>query len=221
MPTRHLLYTLLLAIGLTGCGGGGSETPTDPNATFRLGGNPLHVMRGMQVDLTGKDSDGDAWEGAVRVRALSPTTFGGEPVTPFQGATTLTHRPSGGFAHGVDTLYVNAAGHTVYSISDDGVECALEAPGDMPQTARIGEFGVIDAMTCSDGTRETGSWSLESAGNGRAVLVLSERTRDQYGSDEAFEETRLRITTGGAAEHVTIRVALAGLGTITMSGSVR
>lgn len=227
MKHPNILIYLILSLGaLSACGGGSggsSSSPTDPEAVFTLGGNPLQLQRGMTVDLKGKDTSGDSWKGIVRMRSLDAVLIDSEWVTPHEVFVTLTYEREHAQEASTTISYIDSSGVTIKTKNDMGVECFMQTPGDYPETAKIGAFGNLESMACSDGTNTSGSWALDDGRDGYANLVITEQQmRSANGRRISTSEMTTKLSKDGEAHHFQLHMTFHELGeSITLSGSPR
>ena len=67
----------------------------------------------------------------------------------------------------------------------------------IPETAKIGDFGVIGTYTDNAGSVDVQSWRLDDGGNGLAKLVQLSTEKDQFGNLELSSTTTTVINTSG------------------------
>ena len=158
---KALMMIAAVTLMLTGCSdddsGSSGSSPTDPDTEFNLAGNPLQLQRGISMDLSGSDSNGDAWSGSLRVRTLDQVQINGELLTPIETTVELTG-PDGVFSRNQSTGYMDSQGQILMKADASGLQCGITHGGDYPEIAKIGDFGNLARYACNDDSTESGTW---------------------------------------------------------------
>lgn len=223
---KTFILTIFLTSALTACdsdSGGNKNTPTNPDTLFNLGNNPSLLQQGIILDLKGKDTNGDSWAAIARTRSLGNTTLNGETVSRVETTVNMTHVPTQTISVNTETAYINSNGRTVQTDSSEGVSCFTQQFGDYPTgTAKIGAFGNSDEMSCSDGTRRTGTWALDDGFNGYANLVITLKMRNASGANISTSVVTAKINTDGVLQHYKQHMTFHEFGeSLTLEGSPR
>jgi hypothetical protein len=198
---------------LHGCDvGGSSADPVSQVPSPTASDYSLSVLQSVQptfartFSVAGFDSGGAELRGTFTVQNLPVTTFNGVSATPRLRTLALTDTGTNAFTTRDEILYL-ATGFQVLGSTGpaSGIICLPDATlVPLPATATIGESGTLGTLTCSDGTRQTLSWRLDSTTGGRALAVLVTRVSDATGLGLSVEEERYVIDTAGDTHGVVI-----------------
>jgi hypothetical protein len=169
----------IFVLVLSSCDGPAS-TPTDPNQSFSLprlqSTSPGKVYNSK---LTGRDSNGVRFTGSSFTAIRPQTMLDGVSVIPQDfiisfsgGKTSMTF---------TGTRYVDLNGNLISVVSQTtGQTCTPEAPDDIPATVKIGDFGILPALECSNNTTHERNWRVEDAGNGNIYFISNATTKNQF-----------------------------------------
>ena len=103
------------------------------------------------------------------------------------------------------TRYVDKSGSLVsYVIQTTGQTCAPEAPYTMPATVKIGDFGILPAMTCSDNTTQERNWRVEDARNGNINVISNVTFKNQFNT--IVSVTDITSTINGSGEILSFKI---------------
>jgi hypothetical protein len=225
MPIKRLTagLTLIATLFLVGCGGGDGFVPTDPNTEFQLF-RPGDFTEGSSssVNLTGSDTAGGVFTGVFSTQTLAQTTFLGQPAIPSLGQVQLTNTVTGAFASNIGTSYIStpAADRRYLGYSDAGTTTVAATTSAIPETARIGDFGLVGTYTDNVGDVSIKSWRLDDGGGGYAILVTLSTTEDQFGALTISSIESTVIDSSGNPISYEIEIFYADLGiTLTLNGS--
>ncbi len=205
-----LIFTIALL--LSGCGssgggstatgtGGGSGTPTDTTIDFSLFPPTFFTSYDVSADLSGTFSNGInpdvAVTGSVTEKIQAQSTFSGQAAIPFLTTTIFTS--SIAFGTAVITNYYNmdAANRRFLGSEDDVTSTALTTPAVIPKTARIGDSGGVGVYVDVDGLKSTISWRLDDGFNGKAKLVILNKTNKASGAPDNTTTTTYLIQADG------------------------
>ena len=218
-----VVFTLAACGGGGGGGGGDDFVPTDPNTVFQTF-PPGYFTTGYSdtVNYTGTDSRGDVYTFTGSVQTQAQTTFLGEPAIPLLAQVQITNTSTGGFASNTGTTYYSTSAsdrrHLGYSDSSETTVSATTFA--IPQTATIGDFGVVGTYTNNAGEVDDQSVRLDDGGNGRAKLVILSTKRDQFGALLISSTSTTLIDTSGNPISGKIEIFYADIGvTLTLTGS--
>lgn len=195
------IYLIGLAFVLIqGCGGGGggtTSTPTDPNQSFtlsRLQSTTPGTVYSSQ--LTGSDSNGVSYNGSVSMANRAQTMLNGVLVTPQDLIISLTG--GGNSVTVTGTSYADSNGNLIsLVIQTTGLTCTPVTPDVIPETVKIGDFGILSALTCSDNTTQERSWRVEDAGNGNIRVISNGTVKNQFGTIVSVTDVTFTIDANG------------------------
>jgi hypothetical protein len=198
----------IFVLVLSSCGGS-TSTPTDPNQSFslsRLQSTTLGTVYSSQ--LTGSDSNGVHYTGSVSMANRAQTMLKGVLVTQRDfiisisgGGTSMTFTA---------TSNVDTSGNLIsVVIQTTGLTCSPESPDAMPTTVKIGDFGILPAMTCSDNTTTERNWRVEDAGNGNINVISNATVKDQ--SNTMVSAGDATITINGSGNIVAFKIVFTQL----------
>ena len=188
MLRNSLIFTLFIL--LTACGGGGgggvasggvdNTTPTDPDKSFSLSTLQSTTQGTVYTSqLTGSDSDGTSYTGSLSMANRAQTMLNGVLVTPKDLLISFT---GGGVSITITgTSSIDTSGNLIsLVIQTTGVTCTPVSPDRMPASVKIGDFGFLSTLTCSDNTTEERNWRVEDAGNGNIRVISNGTIKDQF-----------------------------------------
>lgn len=211
---------------LAGCSGGGGDegtTPTDPNTVFELFPSTFFTAGTTDtLNFTGTDTAGGVYTATISQQTQAQSTFLDQPAIPILLQLQLTNTANGGFVSNVGTGYysVSAADRHYLGYSDASSTTVSAITTAIPQTAKIGDFGVIGTYTDNAGEVDIESWRLDDGGNGRAKLVNLSTSKDQSDNLILSSTTTSLIDTNGNVISITLVLFFANEGvTITLNGS--
>jgi hypothetical protein len=196
---------LLGTLFLVGCGGGGgaaapTDVPTDPNTVFRS--SPTgYFTEGYSAtgNYTGTDSEGGVYTATLSEQTKAQTTFLGVPAIPILGLLQLTNTANGGFVSNTVTVYytTSASDRHYLGSSDSSTTTVSSITDALPESGKIGDFGVIGTYTDNVDNVTEQSWRLDDGFNGRAKLVNLSTVTDQFGTLTLSTTTTSLIDTSG------------------------
>ena len=228
MRTKRLIFTLALigtALISVGCssGGGDSTTPTDPATEFQLF-QPGAFTAGFTetINYTGTDTAGGVWNGTISNLTQPESTFLGQPAIPFLTQVQLTNTANGAVLSDIGTAYYStlASDRHYLGFSGTATTTVSAITTAIPETAKIGDFGVIGTYTDNAGSVDVQSWRLDDGGSGRAEIVQLSSESDQFGTLELSSVTTTLIDTSGNTISRTIVIFFADINeTLTLNGS--
>ena len=203
-----LIFAICLCLSACG-GGGGSDggnttTPTDPNQSFslsKLQSTTLGTIYSTQ--LTGSDTDGITYTGALSIANREQTMLGGLLVTPQDLIISLTDDE--GFSITLTgTSYFDTSGDLISTvIQTTGLVCMPGFSDNMPTSVKIGDFGILSTLTCSDNTTQERNWRVEDAGNGKIRVISNGTVKDQL--NEIVSLTDVTFTIDGSGNIVAFK----------------
>ncbi len=201
------LLILTAALFLSGCGSSGGSgtatgnvsgngTPTDTTIDFSLFPPAFFTSYDVSADLTGTFSDGVnpdvAVTGSVTEKIQAQSTFSAQAAIPFLTTTTFTSSIAFGTAVITNYYNIDDANRRFLGSEDDVISTALTTPTVIPKTARIGDSGGVGVYIDVDGLESTISWRLEDGFNGKAKLIILNKTNKVSGApDNTFTTTYL------------------------------
>ena len=184
------LATFLL---LASCDIGPTSTPTDPNQSFTLAKlNSTVPGTVFSSQMSGHDSKGVNYTGTISVANRAQTTLNDVSVTPQEfiinisgGGTSMTY---------AGTSYIDTNGNLISSVMHTtGQTCAPVVPYAMPKTVKIGDFGFLPEITCSDSTTQVRNWRVEDARNGNINVIYNATIRNQLNAIVSVADVTLTI----------------------------
>ncbi|HHI92056.1 MAG TPA: hypothetical protein ENK04_00870 [Gammaproteobacteria bacterium] len=220
---------ILISLLISGCGGGGNSTPnlsvgglpTDTSIDFKLFPDNYFTNYDVSAALTGADNQGRTYTGNTTEKTLNETVFLGDPAIPVQTDMVFTIS-NGGFGAASLTSYysVDAGDRRFLGSRNNNVETVSATTTPIPETANIGDAGVIGTYIDNSNAETSLSWKLEDGFNGNAKLVLSNVTNDQSGVlDNTFTTTYL-IKPDGSRLSVELKTFNANINTeVTLTGN--
>jgi hypothetical protein len=197
--------TLISALILVGCGGGGGDgasagVPTDPDTVFRSAPSGYFTDGYSQThNYTGADSEGGVYTATLSEQTQSQTTFLGVPAIPILGLLQLTNTANGAFVSSTVTVYytTSASDRHYLGSSDSSTTTVSSTTNALPESGKIGDFGVTGTYTDNAGNVTEQSWRIDDGFNGRAKLVSLSTTTDQFGTLTLSTTTTQLIDTSG------------------------
>lgn len=227
MKTRKisfLTFVTAIAFIITGCSSGGdSSAPTDPNTEFQLFEAGSFTAGFTQtVNFTGTDTAGGVWSGVGSEQTQSPSTFLGQPAIPILVQIQLTNSANGAVFSNVGTSYwsTSASDRHYLGYSDTSSTTVSATTTAIPETAKIGDFGVVGTYTDNAGSVDVQSWRLDDGGNGLAKIVQLSTETDQFGAIESSSTSTTLIDTSGKPISQTLVLYFASIGeTLTLTAT--
>lgn len=217
-----VLATIVLSSGCGGGGGGDSQETTDnSNIVYSLANSKLEDVSSISFSVTGTDSLGGTYRGSLSFAKDTETVIDGMPVTPINTLVSLEETSSGFFLTVLTTTYFDSLGNPVKTVNpDSGVECFPAEIHKIPDSAKIGDFGIATSYSCSDGGTQSGTWRLESAGNGMAYFIVTTTQKDSSGAVILREEDSLKINASGEPSSISAKLYLVDYdATLNLSGN--
>ena len=188
--------------------------PTDPNTVFQLfPPGYFSVGYSKTTNFTGTDTGGGVFTATASVQTQAQTTFLGQPAIPQLVQIQLTNTATGAFVSNIGTGYwsTSATDRRILGFSDSSSTTVSATTTAIPQTAKIGDFGVVGTYTDNAGDVDVDSWRLDDGGNGRAKLVLLSTGTDQFGTLIISSTSTDLIDTSGNAISEEIKIFFADI----------
>lgn len=209
---------------LLGCGGGSGSNfePTDPNTVFNLFPPSYFTSYSSSYNFTGSDTAGGRFTGTFSAQTLSPTTFLGEAAIPILGLLELINTVTNAQVSSTATVYFSdTPNDRRYLGSSSSLTTTVSATTyPIPETALIGDFGLIGTYTDNAGDTTEESWRLDDGGSGTAIFVKLSTTTDQYNDLVTSTTTRDKIATNGSVISESLSVYYADLDvTLTLNSN--
>ncbi len=197
----------------------GNGQPTDININFKLFPDDYFTGYDVYAALVGSNNKGQSYTGSITEKTLAVTTFLGESAIPVESKTEFTIT-NGGFGSATLKNYysVNADDRRFLGVGGNIVTVSATTTP-IPETARIGDSGMIGTYIDNANFETTLSWRLEDGFNGNAKLVLLNVTDKPSGDlDNRFTTTyliqpdgsRLSVKLVTYNDNVNIEVTLEG-----------
>ena len=134
----------------------------------------------------------------------------------------LTNTANGAFVSSTATVYHTASASDIHILgtSNSSTTTVSSTTNALPETAKIGDFGIVGTYTDNAGNVSQDSWRLDDGFNGRAKLVYLSTVTDQFGTLTLSTTTTDLIDTSGnlIAEELIAFYADIGV-TLTLNGS--
>ncbi|PCJ83691.1 MAG: hypothetical protein COA54_15050 [Thiotrichaceae bacterium] len=223
---KKYLALLLAVIAIQGCSSGGGDSappPTAPDTVFQLfPSNAFTTGSTDTINYTGTDTKGGVWNGTISSQVQSQSTFLGQPAIPVLTQLQLTNTANGAIISNIGTVYytTTASDRRYLGYSDASSTTVSANTSTIPQTAKIGSFGVIGTYTDNAGAVDAQSWRLDDAGGGRAKVVQLSTEKDQFGNLDISSTTTSVIETSGNRISQTLVIFFANENvTLTLNGS--
>jgi hypothetical protein len=219
------LCSLLLSILVTGCSssGGDSPAPTDPNTVFQLFPSGFFTAGYSETyNLTGTDTLGGTHKAVFSLQTQAPTTFLGQPAIPVFVQVQITNTSTGAVVSNSGNGYYSTSptDRRYLGYSDSTTTTVSAVTSTIPQTAKIGDIGVVGTYTDNTGNVDTQSWRLDDGFNGNAKLVELSNEVDQFGTLDTSSTTTHLINTSGNRLSITLVLFFNSLNaTLTLTGS--
>lgn len=201
----RLVFMILGAIVLGGCGGGGGETntntdtttPADPDQAFDISILQSTTQGSVYAsDLRGRDSTGVSYTGTIAVANRAQTLLNGLLVTPQDSLLTLS---GGNLSVTItSTSYLDEIGNLIsLSSQTSGLTCTPASPDRLPDIVRVGDFGILSALICTDNITLERSWRVESAGAGMVNVIVNGTEKDSRNRIVSITDSTTTIDTSG------------------------
>lgn len=217
-------YLILFAlIVIQGCSSGDDgPTPTDPATVFQLfEAGSFTAGFTETTNYTGTDTAGGVWSGTISNQTQAQSTFLGQPTIPILAQAQLTNSANGAILSNIGTGYwsTSASDRRYLGYSDSFTTTVSAITSAIPETAKIGDFGVVGTYTDNAGSVDVKSWRLDDGGNGLAKIVQLSTEKDQFGNLELSEiSTTVIDTTGKTLSSISV-LFFADTGvTLTLNG---
>jgi len=210
---KNTLFVVFL-LALYSCGGGGSNggggvttpasTPTDPNKLFSLSSSRQNITLGTvySTQLTGSDSNGLTYTGTLAIANRAEEMQNGILVTPsdlilaFTDSNGLTITTTG-------TSFKDSSSNLIsFSLQPLNLTCTPVTPGKIPSPVKIGDFGILSTLNCSDNTTRDGSWRVEDASNGNIFLIVNQTVKDQNQPNVIVSIADVTLTLDGNGKYL-------------------
>lgn len=193
-----LSLLVISACGDSGGSDGGTTTiPTDPNQSFSLSQLQSTTLGTVySTQLTGSDSNGVTYSGSFAIANRAQIMLGGVLVTPHDLIISLT---GGGSSFTVTgTSNVDTSGNLIsIVIQTTGLTCIPVSPDSMPTSVKIGDFGILSTLNCSDNTTQERNWRIEDAGNGNVRVISNGTIKNQFNAIVSVTDVTFTIDVGG------------------------
>jgi|GEM_PF-2815993 len=192
----------LMALVLTGCGGGGGgeSTPaSNSNATTYNVSKYTSLTTGasLSYNLTGTDTAGATYTGAIRTTVVGPTTFNGSNVIEKDTLVILTKTGVGVVLSTTEKAYYNADGTLSEIVFSDGVIATPTNAFVFPTTVQAGYDGVR-GLSYSNGFDLTSTYQVANGSNGNANVTVTTTTNSVLS-----EVDTLTVTAAGDVPTIT------------------
>ena len=222
MKKYFILFALIIIQGCSS-GGGDSAPPTAPDTVFQLFQPGAFTVGFTEtMNYTGTDTAGGVWNGTISDQTQSESTFLDQPAIPILSQVKLTNTANGEVISNIGTAYysTSASDRRYLGYSDSFTSTVSATTTAIPETAKIGDFGVIGTYTDNAGSVDVQSWRLDDGGSGRAKIVQLSTEKDQSGTLELSTTTTTLIDTSGNTISRTLVIFFADINvTLTLNGS--
>ena len=226
MKINRLILTLALvgtALVSVGCSSDDAPPATDPATVFQLFEAGSFTAGFTETsNFTGTDTAGGVWSGTISEQTQSQSTFLGQPAIPILAQVQLTNSANGAIISNIGTGYwsTSASDRRYLGYSDSSTATVSATTAAIPETAKIGDFGVVGTYTDNSGSVDVQSWRLDGGTSGQAKIVQLSTEKDQFGNLEVSSTSTAVIDTSGKTLSRILVLFFADTGvTLTLSGS--
>lgn len=224
-PFRLLSFIVVLLVLITGCssGGGDSSTATDPNTEFQIFPSGYFTAGYTDtINYTGTGTDGSSYTAFISEQTQTQSTFLGQSAIPILEQLQVTNTSTGATASGISTEYYSTDPNDRHYLGESSATSTTvtAVTSAIPQTAKIGDIGIVGTYTDNAGDVTERSWRLDDGFNGKAKRVVLTTEKDQFGTiTTTITETNL-IDTSGNVISSNVVISYLDLGvTLTLNGS--
>ena len=206
MKNKLLILMLASIISACGGGGGGSTTPssngsaTTNNTTTsqsyslaKLLSQTLGTVYSSQ--LSGSDTNGVKYTGSISLANRAQVMLNGVLVTPrdlilnLSGTTSITVTAKS---------FVDSSNNLIsINIQPNNITCTPSSPDSLPSSVKVGDFGILSTLVCSDNTTQSRSWRTEAAGNGNINIISNATVKDQFSTVTTVTDVTYTLDTSG------------------------
>lgn len=203
MKKYLILFALIL---IQGCGGSDDTTyvpsnvPTDPATEFQTFPAAYFTPGYTEtINYTGADTAGGTYTATMSEETQAESSFLDMPAIPILVQLQMENTATGAVATVIGTNYYTtvATDRRYLGYSDDTTETVSATTNAIPQTVKIGDFGVTGTYTDNAGNISVKSWRIDDASNGNANIVLLTSETDQSGNPTTSSETTTKIDVHG------------------------
>lgn len=194
-----ILLSLLIVAACGGGGGGGDDaggidpvSTVDPNREVSLAAlQSLEPGIVYSTQLSGRDSYGTTYSGSLAMANRPQEMLDGVLVTPRDLMTSLLD--SGASITVTASGYTDTHGNLVsFTIKPTGMVCTPITQSDMPESVKVGDFGVDGTLSCSDNSVQESNWRVADAGNGNIHIITSSAMKNNF--NEVVSNTDVTFT---------------------------
>ena len=170
----------LVMLGVAGCGGGGggstAPTPAQNTTVYPVTKyTSLTTGTTLGFNLSGTDSAGGAYTGAIQVNVVGPTTIDSKSVTERDSIITLTKTGVGVILSSTAKSYYNSDRTLYKTVYSNGVTATPTTTFPLPTTLSVGNFAG-QSLSYSNGNSLTSTWQVVDGGNGNAAVIVNSIT---------------------------------------------
>ena len=225
IENQYLLMCFAMIFFL-GCGGGGSSGGgTQPSVvrTFHL--NEEDAFKpgySLAFSLTGSCDCGDSFNGKLSIAIRNVQIVDGTPAIPQDTLFEFRNLDTGAFVSELGTAYYDETTSEPIKIvfPASGIEWTPVIISELPDIAKIGDFGTTTSYVSSDGKTLTGTWSLEDAGNNTEYMIGTSTTKLSNGDIENVTKFTRRIDESGETLSIAYEIWFPSLdATINFTGT--
>jgi len=218
---KNVLPAILLTMLLTACGGGGgggTTTTTPADVSFLTVSPDIdNVGESQRFNLNGTVSANGQTEtitGSYTVTRKPNEIVGGEEAIVTDSVFVVTIPSQGVSISSSGTTYLRLNGTEIQTTLDTGVICYPDSnAGELPDSVKIGESGVLGNSTCSDSTTISSSYLVEQSNRSSAWAALRfYATYSEPGLADIYEDIVVHISQNGRVHAIDI---FAGDGDVT------
>ncbi|HEB54759.1 MAG TPA: hypothetical protein ENI98_00355 [Gammaproteobacteria bacterium] len=181
--------------------GSGNGTPTDTTTDFNLFPPDFFSSYDVSADLSGTFSDGVNPDvdvtGVLTEKIQAQSVFSGQAAIPFLMTTSFTSSIAYGTAVITNYYSIDADNRRFLGSEDDVVSTAATTPAVLPKTGRIGDSGDVGVYIDDDGFESTITWRLEDGFDGKAKLIILNKTNNAAGAPDYTTTTTYLIQPDG------------------------
>ena len=222
MKKYLVLFALILIQGCSSGGGDGS-TATDPNTEFQIFPSGYFTAGYADtINYTGTGTDGSSYTASVSEQTQTQSTFLGQSAIPILEQLQVTNISTGATASGIGTEYYSTDPNDRHFLGESSTTTTTvtAVTTAIPQTAKIGDIGIVGTYTDNAGNVTERSWRLDDGLNGRAKRFVLTTERDQFGIVTTTIAVTNLIDTSGNVISSNVVISYLDLGvTLTLNGS--
>ena len=179
----YLLVVVLLAVGCGG--GGGSDSPsTNTNTATLYPTNeivPFTTGFTKTLNISGTDTSGGVWKGTDMLIVDGPVTGG---LIQRREIINITRVNDNTLGSSTITSYFNPDHTLNHEVKNNGVTGTPTNTFVMPTSVKIGDSGIGQGISWSDGVSENSTWQVVDGGGGNAKIIKTTNRTSNIGNEQ-------------------------------------